>query len=143
MSAYTITTREQLEATCPFAVGEPNDAYAAYFDGQSYLAPVSTEQIAIHNVTFEPGCHNWWHIHHASSGGGQLLICVAGEGWYQEWGKPIRKLVPGDVVNIPAEVKHWHGAAEDSWFAHLAADVAGTDCSNEWCEPVGHLSRQP
>lgn len=143
MSVHTITTREQLEATCPFAVGEPNDAYAAYFDGQSYLAPVSTEQIAIHNVTFEPGCRNWWHIHHASSGGGQLLICVAGEGWYQEWGKPARKLVPGDVVNIPAEVKHWHGAAEDSWFAHLAADVAGTDCSNEWCEPVGHLSRQP
>ena len=90
-----------------FPIGAPNDAYAQYFNGQSYLAPVSTEQVNISNVTFEPGCRNWWHIHHASEGGGQLLVCVAGRGWYQEWGKPARQLNPGDVVNIPANVKHW------------------------------------
>lgn len=119
-----------------FPVGAPNDAFAQYFDGQSYLAPVSTEQVQIANVTFEPGCCNHWHIHRATSGGGQLLICVAGRGWYQEWGKPAQALQPGDVVNIPANVKHWHGAAADSWFSHLAASVDGTDTSTEWCEPV-------
>lgn len=124
------------EAACLFPVGEPNDAYAAYFDGQSYLASVSDEQLAIHNVTFEPGCRNHWHVHHATSGGGQLLICVAGRGWYQEWGEPARALVPGDVVNIPANVKHWHGAAADSWFSHLAMGVPGEDQSTEWLEPV-------
>ncbi len=120
-----------------FPVGQPNDAYAEYFTGQSYLSPVSTEQVNISNVTFEPRCRNNWHIHHAKSGGGQTLICVAGEGWYQEWGKPARKLLPGDVVNIPANVKHWHGAAKDSWFAHLAVEIAGEETSNEWLEPVG------
>lgn len=119
-----------------FPIGEPNTAYAKYFIGQSYLAPVSTEQVHIANVTFEPRCRNNWHIHHASKGGGQMLICVAGRGWYQEWGKPARELFPGDVVNIPAGVKHWHGAARDSWFAHLAFEVAGEDLSNEWLEPV-------
>ena len=128
--------RAAFEASCPFPIGAPNDAYAAHFDGQSYLADVSTEQIAIHNVTFEPGCRNHWHIHHAKEGGGQLLICVAGHGWYQEWGEPARLLAPGDVVNIPANVKHWHGAAADSWFSHLAMGVPGTDQSTEWCEPV-------
>ena len=124
------------EAESIFPIGEPNDAYAAYFDGQSYLATVSAEQVGVHNVTFEPGCRNHWHIHHATEGGGQLLLCVAGHGWYQEWGKPARALAPGDVVNIPANVKHWHGAAANSWFSHLAIEVAGTDTHTEWCEPV-------
>lgn len=119
-----------------FPIGEPNTAYAQYFIGQSYLAPVSSEQIGIHNVTFEPGCRNNWHVHHADKGGGQLLICVAGRGYYQEYGKPARELHPGDVVNIPANVKHWHGAAPDSWFSHLAMGVPGENCSNEWLEPV-------
>ena len=119
-----------------FPIGEPNTAYAKYFIGNSYLAPVSSEQVSIANVTFEPSCRNNWHIHHATSGGGQLLICVAGEGWYQEWGKPARKLLPGDVVNIPANVKHWHGASRDHWFAHLAISPQGENTSNEWLEPV-------
>ena len=119
-----------------FPIGKPNDAYARYFIGQSYLAPVSSEQVGINNVTFEPGCRNNWHIHHATNGGGQLLVCVAGTGWYQEWGKPARLLHPGDVVNIPAGVKHWHGATADSWFAHLAIEVPGEKTSNEWLEPV-------
>ena len=119
-----------------FPVGEPNTAYAQYFTGNSYLAPVSREQVAVSNVTFEPGCRNNWHIHHAKSGGGQILVCVAGRGWYQEEGKPARALRPGDVVNIPAEVKHWHGAAADSWFSHLALEVPGEETNNEWCEPV-------
>ena len=128
--------RAAFEASSLFPVGAPNDAYAQYFDGQSYLAPVSTEQVKINNVTFEPGCRNHWHVHHASSGGGQMLVCVAGRGWYQEWGKPAQLMVPGDVVHIPANVKHWHGAAADSWFSHLAFEVEGTDTSNEWLEPV-------
>lgn len=128
--------RAAFEAASLFPIGEPNDAYAAYFDGQSYLASVSSEQLIIHNVTFEPGCRNHWHIHHAAEGGGQLLVCVAGRGWYQEWGKPARALAPGDVVNIPANVKHWHGAAADSWFSHLAMGVPGTNQSTEWCELV-------
>ncbi len=119
-----------------FPIGEPNTAYAKYFIGQSYLAPVSTEQVRMSNVTFEPRCRNNWHIHHATKGGGQMLVCVAGRGWYQEWGKPARELFPGDVVNIPAGVKHWHGAAADSWFAHLAVEIDGENTSNEWLEPV-------
>ena len=119
-----------------FPAGDKNEAYKQYFIGQSYLNMISTEQVAIGNVTFEPGCRNNWHIHKASSGGGQILLVTAGEGWYQEWGQPARKLKAGDVVNIPAGVKHWHGAAKDSWFAHLAVEVPGADCSNEWCEPV-------
>ena len=119
-----------------FPIGAPNDAYAQYFVGQSYLAPLSGSQVGVFNVTFEPGCRNNWHIHHAKSGGGQILICVAGRGWYQEEGKPARALRPGDVVNIPAEVKHWHGAAADSWFSHLALEVPGEETNNEWCEPV-------
>lgn len=119
-----------------FPVGHKNDAYAQYFIGQSYLAPLSTEQVPVFNVTFEPGCRNNWHIHHASEGGGQMLICISGRGWYQEWGKEARELHPGDVVNIPAGVKHWHGAAADSWFQHLAVEVPGKDASAEWLEPV-------
>ena len=110
--------------------------FAKYFVGQSYLAPLSTAQVGIYNVTFEPGCRNNWHIHHAKSGGGQILVCVAGCGYYQEWGKPAQELRPGDVVNIPVGVKHWHGAAPDSWFSHLAVEVPGDETSNEWLEAV-------
>jgi len=120
-----------------FPVGEKNDALAKYFIGQSYLAPVSTSQVPVYNVTFEPACRNNWHIHHAKNGGGQMLICVAGRGWYQEYGKEPRELHPGDVVNIPAGVKHWHGAAKDTWFQHLAVEVPGEETGTEWCEPVG------
>ena len=128
--------REEYERTLMFPLGNPNDGFAQYFIGQSYLAPVSIEQVPMFNVTFEPGCRNNWHIHHADMGGGQMLICVGGRGWYQEWGKPARELHPGDVVNIPAGVKHWHGAAADSWFSHLAVEVEGENTSNEWLEPV-------
>ena len=128
--------KAKFEREMIFPIGKPNDAFAQYFIGQSYLAPVSSEQVGINNVTFEPGCRNNWHIHHATKGGGQLLVCVAGTGWYQEWGKPARLLRPGDVVNIPAGVKHWHGATADSWFAHLAIEVPGEKTSNEWLEPV-------
>lgn len=119
-----------------FPIGKPNDAYAKYFTGQSYLAAVSTEQIPIYNVTFEPGCRNNWHVHRAKSGGGQMLVCVAGRGWYQQDGKDPVEMRPGDVIHIPANVKHWHGAAADSWFAHLSFEIAGRETSNEWLEPV-------
>lgn len=119
-----------------FPIGEPNSAYAAYFTGNSYLALVSGEQVPVANVTFEPGCRNNWHIHKATKGGGQMLIGVAGRGWYQEEGKPAVEILPGTVIHIPAGVKHWHGAAADSWFAHLAFEVPGENTSNEWLEPV-------
>ena len=118
-----------------FKRGEKNP-YGQYFVGQSYLEMLSTEGVVIGNVTFEPGCRNNWHIHHASKGGGQILLCTSGRGYYQEWGKEARELHPGDVVNIKAGVKHWHGAAKDSWFTHIAVEVPGEDTSNEWCEPV-------
>ena len=116
-----------------FPIGAPNDGFAQYFSGQSYLAPVSTEQVKIFNVTFEPGCRNNWHVHHK---GGQILLVTAGRGWYQAYGEPPRSLKPGDVVNIPPEVKHWHGAAKDSSFAHIAIEVPAEGSSNEWLEPV-------
>lgn len=119
-----------------FPVGEPLESFAPYFTGNFYFAPLSTEQVGIFNVTFEPGCRNNWHIHHAKSGGGQILICVGGRGYYQEYGKEARPLNPGDVVNIPAGVKHWHGAAPDSWFSHLYLDVPGEETWNEWLERV-------
>ena len=119
-----------------FPIGEPNDKFAQYFTGKSFLAPVSTSQVGIFNVTFEPGCRNNWHIHHAKSGGGQILICIAGRGYYQEEGKEAVEMKPGDCVNIPAEVKHWHGAAPDEWFSHLAIEVPGEKTSSEWCEIV-------
>lgn len=97
-----------------FPIGCADEAFAQYFTGQSYLNMLSTEQVVIGNVTFEPKCRNNWHIHHADKGGGQMLLVTAGEGWYQEWGKPARKLKAGDVVHIPAEIKHWHGASADS-----------------------------
>ena len=125
------------ESSMLFKIGQPNDGFAQYFSGRSFLSPISTQQIGIFNVTFEPGCRNNWHIHHADKGGGQILICVAGRGCYQEWGKEPVLMVPGDVVNIPAGVKHWHGATPDSWFSHLAVEVPGENTKAEWCEPVG------
>ena len=119
-----------------FPKGGENTAYAQYFTGTSYLSILSKEQVFIGNVTFEPCCRNNWHIHKSTQGGGQILLVTAGRGWYQEWGKPARALHPGDVVNIPANVKHWHGAARDSWFAHLAVEVPGEDTANEWLEAV-------
>ncbi len=119
-----------------FPIGAPNDGFARYFTGKSYLQPLSTAQVGVHLVTFEPGCRNNWHIHEAKQGGGQILICTAGAGYYQEWGQAPRKLSPGDVVNIPAGVKHWHGAAPDSWFSHLAIEVPGDGCATQWLEPV-------
>ena len=126
---------DEMELSC-FPVGKPNDQYAKYFVGKSYLAPLSLTPIPTFNVTFEPGCRNNWHIHHAKEGGGQLLIVVYGNGWYQEEGKEARKLKTGDIVNIPANVKHWHGAAKDSWFQHIAQEIPGEETSTEWCEKV-------
>ena len=131
-----ITEKDKYQNTILFPIGAPNDGFAQYFTGQSYLAPVSKEQVGIFNVTFEPGCRNNWHIHHADKGGGQILICVGGRGYYQEWGKEPKEMKPGDCINIPAGVKHWHGAAPDSWFSHLAVEVPGENGSNEWLEPV-------
>ncbi|MCD7855482.1 MAG: carboxymuconolactone decarboxylase family protein [Clostridiales bacterium] len=121
-----------------FGMGEPNDAFAQYFVGNSYLKPLTPPEAGVFlaNVTFEPGCRNNWHIHHATKGGGQILICVDGKGWYQEEGKDAVSLEPGTVINIPPEVKHWHGAQADSWFSHIAVEVPGENCKNEWCEPV-------
>ena len=119
-----------------FPKGNANEAFARFFTGQSYLNMLSAEQVVIGNVTFEPKCRNNWHIHHADKGGGQILLVTAGEGWYQQWGKPARKLKAGDIVHIPAEIKHWHGAAADSWFQHLAVEVPGENCKTEWCGTV-------
>ncbi len=121
-----------------FGQGDFNSAYAQYFTGKSYLKVLSKpgDPLFIANVTFEPGCRNQWHIHHAKEGGGQVLICVDGEGWYQEAGKDPQSLKPGDVVEIPANTRHWHGAKKDSWFSHVVFDVPGTEFSNEWCGEV-------
>ena len=127
--------KEQYQNSIFFPIGEKNP-YGDYFVGQSYLALVTNEQVPTYNVTFEPGCRNNWHIHHASDGGGQMLICVGGKGYYQEWGKEAVEMRPGTVVNIPADVKHWHGASKDSWFSHLAFEIPGLQGSTEWLEPV-------
>ena len=123
-----------------FPVGDKlPETFSKYFVGQAYLARLTRNgalNCPISNVTFEPGCRNNWHIHHSKNGGGQILVCVAGRGYYQEWGKPAQELRPGDVVNIPVGIKHWHGAAPDSWFSHLAVEVPGDETSNEWLEPV-------
>lgn len=131
-----LSEKDKYQNTIFFPIGEPNNGYAQYFQGQSYLAPISTEQVPIFNVTFEPECRNNWHVHHATSGGGQMLICVGGRGYYQEEGKEPVEMIPGTVVNIPANVKHWHGAAKDSWFSHLAIEIQGENTSNQWLEPV-------
>ena len=130
--------REAFEKVNVFGMGVPNDAFAQYFIGRSFLAPLTGPEsgLPLSNVTFEPGCRNNWHIHTAKRGGGQILICVAGEGWYQEEGKPAVSLVPGVVITIPAGVKHWHGAKADSWFSHIAISVPGEECGNQWLEPV-------
>lgn len=122
-----------------FGIGAPNVAYAQHFIGRSYLKPLTqpdASAVFLANVTFEPACRNNWHIHHATKGGGQLLICTAGEGWYQEEGKEAVSLTPGTVITIPPEVMHWHGAKADSWFSHIAVEVPGENTRNEWCEPV-------
>ena len=131
-----LSEKEKFQREILFPIGAPNDAFAQFFIGQSYLAPISKEQVGIFNVTFEPKCRNNWHVHNADKGGGQILICVGGRGYYQEWGKSAVEMRPGDCINIPAGVKHWHGAAPDSWFSHLAIEVPGENGSNEWLEPV-------
>lgn len=131
--------KKEFENVNVFGTGEANTAYAQYFIGNSYLNPLTEPgkcPVFLANVTFEPGCRNNWHIHHATKGGGQILICTAGEGWYQEEGKEAISLVPGTVITIPAEIKHWHGAKKDSWFSHIAVEVSGENCKNEWCEAV-------
>lgn len=135
-----ISEKEKYQKSIFFPIGEKNDAFAKYFIGQSYLAPVSREQVPIFNVTFEPSCRNNWHVHRAKKGGGQILICVGGRGFYQAWGEKPVEMTAGTVINIPANVKHWHGAAENEWFSHLAIEVAGEETSNEWLEPVDEKS---
>ena len=132
-------TSEEFEAANMFGMGAPNDAFAQYFKGNSFLNPLvepGKSPLFLANVTFEPGCRNNWHIHHAKTGGGQILVCTAGEGWYQEEGKDAVELLPGKVVVIPANTKHWHGAKADTWFSHISVEVPGEECSNEWLEPV-------
>ena len=134
-----IMQKSEFDRQNVFGLGQPNDAYADYFVGNSYLNPLTIPgqcAVFVANVTFEPGCRNNWHIHRAKSGGGQLLICTAGEGWYQEEGKDAVSLLPGTVITIPANVKHWHGAKKDSWFSHLAVEVPGEETGNEWLEKV-------
>ena len=133
------SNKDDFEKANIFGMGNPNDAFAQYFIGNSYLNPLNEFEespVFVANVTFEPGCRNNWHIHKARNGGGQILICIAGEGWYQEEGKDAESLVPGTVITIPANVKHWHGAKADSWFSHIAVEVPGDDASNEWLEEV-------
>lgn len=131
--------KEEFDKANKFGTGNPNDAFAKYFVGNSFLNPLTNPKdtaVFLANVTFEPGCRNNWHIHHAKTGGGQLLICTAGEGWYQEEGKDAVELKEGTVITIPPEVKHWHGAKKDSWLSHIAVEVPGEETSNEWCEEV-------
>ncbi len=131
--------KEEFEKIDAFGIGEPNTAYAQYFIGESFLKPltdVKNGEFPIFNVSFEPGCRNNWHIHHATYGGGQILICQAGEGWYQEYGKEPVSLVPGTVIVIPANVKHWHGAKKNSWFSHITFEPPGDNKSNEWLEAI-------
>lgn len=135
-AGYEQSSKDQFQKTIVFEIGESNEAFAKFFIGQSYLHQVASGALPVFNVTFEPGCRNNWHIHKAKSGGGQLLICVGGKGIYQEWGKHPILMEPGDSVTIPSNVKHWHGAIEDSWFSHLAIEIPGTASSNEWLEKV-------
>ena len=133
-----IMDQKEFDAQNVFGLGQPNTAYAQYFIGDSFLNPLTRPQdgLFLANVNFEPGCRNNWHIHHATQGGGQMLVCTAGEGWYQEEGKAPVSLAPGKVIVIPANVKHWHGAKKDSWVSHIAFEIPGENCGNEWCEPV-------
>ena len=131
-------SQEAFEQHNLFGTGAANTAFAQYFIGRSFLNPLTAPEDGLFtaNVTFEPSCRNHWHIHHSTKGGGQLLLCIAGEGWYQEEGKPAVSLQAGSVIMIPANVKHWHGAKRNSWFSHIAIEVPGENCHNEWCEPV-------
>lgn len=132
-------TKQQFDLENVFGTGSYNEQYAEYFTGDSYLNPLvdpKTCNLFLANVTFAPGCRNYWHVHHASKGGGQLLMCTAGEGGYQQEGQKAQSLKPGSVVVIPANVKHWHGAKKDCWFSHIACEIPGEDCSNEWLEKV-------
>ena len=133
-------TKKEFEKQNVFGLGKENTAYQKYFIGKSYLNPLTEQncEIFMANVTFEPGCRNNWHIHKATKGGGQILICTAGEGWYQEEGKKAVSLVPGMVITIPANVKHWHGAKKYSWFAHIAVEVSGENTENVWLESVSY-----
>lgn len=131
--------KEEFDKVNVFGQGEPNVSFAKYFIGNSYLNPLTKKEessLSLTNVTFEPGCRNNWHIHHATKDGGQILICIAGFGWYQEEGKDAISLEPGTVIVIPANVKHWHGGKKDSWFSHIALEVPGENTSNEWLEEV-------
>ena len=131
--------KKEFDKANKFGTGNPNDAFAKFFVGNSFLNPLTNPKetaVFLANVTFEPGCRNNWHIHHAKTGGGQLLICTAGEGWYQEEGKDAVELKEGTVITIPPEVKHWHGAKKDSWFSHIAVEVPGEETFNQWCEEV-------
>lgn len=116
-----------------FGKGEPNEKFAKYFKGNSYLKMLNIKGVPVANVTFEPKCRNNWHIHHK---GGQILLCTDGEGWYQEWGEKPRHLHPGDVVYIAPEIKHWHGAGKDGWFTHISIEIPAEGSSNEWLEEV-------
>ena len=132
-------TKQEIEQGDVFGVGAPNDAFAKYFSGASFLNPLvdpKESPVFLANITFEPGCRNNWHIHHADKGGGQILVCTSGQGVYQEWGEVPQILNPGDVVYIKPGIKHFHGAVADSWFSHIAVECPGENCSNEWCEPV-------
>lgn len=131
--------KEEFDKVNVFGQGEPNVSFAKYFIGNSYLNPLTKKEessLSLTNVTFEPGCRNSWHIHHATKDGGQILICTAGFGWYQEEGKDAISLESGTVIVIPANIKHWHGAKKDSWFSHIALEVPGENTSNEWLEEV-------
>lgn len=134
-----IMNKKQFDKENVFGLGQPNEAFAKYFIGNSYLNPLTNSKdtsVFLANVTFEPRCRNNWHIHKSTKGGGQLLICTAGSGWYQEEGKDAISLVPGMVITIPANIKHWHGAKKDSWFSHIAVEVPGEDTENVWLESV-------
>lgn len=134
-----IQNKDEFDKINMFGTGAPNDAYAKYFVGNSFLNPLvepGKSPLFLANVTFEPGCRNDWHIHHADKGGGQILICTAGEGWYQEEGKPAQELKEGSLIVIPEGVKHWHGAKKDSWFSHISLEVPGENTSTQWLEPV-------
>ena len=133
-----IADKYEFEKQNVFGTGTPNTAYAKYFIGESYLNPLTKPEDGLHllNVTFEPSCRNNWHIHHAKSGGGQLLICTAGEGWYQEEGKEPVSLTPGKEIVIPAEVKHWRGPIFERWLTREAAEIGGVECARGRCEAV-------
>lgn len=133
--------KEQFDKQNIFGKGNLNTEYSIFFMGNSYLNPLinnNENNIGLTNVTFEPWCRNNWHIHCATNGGGQMLICVAGNGWYQEEGNDVISLSPGMIINIKANIKHWHGAKKDSWFSHIAVEAPGENTKTEWLEPVSN-----